>query len=67
MKKLFPVLLLLVSCNFLFAQQMSSVDTTAPYLRFPTIPPFNLLKVDSATYLTKEDLQKTSSYHADVF
>jgi len=58
MKKFLPVLLLLISCNFLFAQQVPSVDTSAPYLRFPTIPPFNLLKVDSATYLTKDDIKK---------
>jgi thioredoxin-related protein len=58
MKKLFPVLLLLMSCNFVFAQQLPSVDTAAPYLRFPTVPPFNLLKVDSATYLTKDDIKK---------
>jgi thiol-disulfide isomerase/thioredoxin len=29
-----------------------------PYQRFPTIPPFNLREVDSATMLTKEDLKK---------
>ena len=58
MKKLFPVLVLLMSCNFLFAQQLPAADTAAPYLRFPTVPPFNLLKVDSATYLTKDDIKK---------
>lgn len=30
----------------------------APYQRFPTIPPFKLLKVDSSSYFTKSDLQK---------
>jgi len=30
----------------------------APYLSNPTIPPFHLLKVDSATYLTKDNLKK---------
>ncbi len=32
--------------------------TEAPYLRFPTIPPFRLLKVDSSSYYTKDDLKK---------
>jgi hypothetical protein len=30
----------------------------APFQRFPTIPPFHLLKVDSASYVTKEDLKR---------
>lgn len=29
-----------------------------PFKRFPTLPPFHLLKLDSATYLTKEDVKK---------
>ena len=28
------------------------------YLRFPTVPPFRILKVDSSTYFTKDDLKK---------
>ncbi|HSZ84910.1 MAG TPA: thioredoxin-like domain-containing protein [Puia sp.] len=57
MKKLLPALLLL-SCNFLFAQQTTTNESQPEYLRFPTVPPFNLLKVDSTTYLTKDDLKK---------
>jgi thiol-disulfide isomerase/thioredoxin len=30
----------------------------APYQKFPTVPPFHLLKVDSATFVTKDDLKK---------
>ena len=37
-----------------FAQ---SDSLKAPYLRFPTIPPFTLLKIDSSK-LTREDLSK---------
>jgi hypothetical protein len=33
-------------------------NAQAPYLRFPTIPPFHLLEVDSSTYLTKDDIKK---------
>jgi thioredoxin-related protein len=59
MKKLFPALLILLMSNsFLFAQQTTADESKAGYLRFPTIPPFNLLKIDSATYLTKDDIKK---------
>jgi thiol-disulfide isomerase/thioredoxin len=34
------------------------VQPDAPFRKFPTIPNFNLLKVDSTTYLTKADLKK---------
>jgi len=30
----------------------------APYKRFPTVPPFKLLKIDSTSYFTKSDLKK---------
>jgi thioredoxin-related protein len=33
-------------------------NADAPFMRSPTIPPFHLLKLDSATYLTKDDLKK---------
>ena len=39
-----------------FAQQDSV--TVPPYKRFPTVPPFKLLKVDSTSYFTKNDLKK---------
>jgi thioredoxin-related protein len=54
-KSLLIALILLISCQFLSAQ----TDTVkAAYLRFPTIPPFKLLKLDSSSFLTKEDLRK---------
>lgn len=40
------------------APQQQAADQQAPYLRFPTIPPFHLLKLDSATYLTKDDIRR---------
>ncbi|HVU53454.1 MAG TPA: protein disulfide isomerase family protein [Puia sp.] len=65
MKKAFLIVLVLASSHFLFAQQTPAAPATqtqtqdeAPYLKFPTIPPFHLLKLDSATYLTKDDLKK---------
>jgi len=65
MKKAFlAVAILVLSSTALFAQQPAPQQATpdqaseAPYLRFPTIPPFHLLKLDSSTYLTKEDVKK---------
>lgn len=38
-----------------------------PYKRFPTIPPFELLNLDSATTFTKNDLQKNQPVLIMVF
>jgi thioredoxin-related protein len=35
-----------------------SANANAPFMRFPTIPPLHLLKLDSASYLTKDDIKK---------
>ena len=35
-----------------------SANASAPYMRFPTIPPFHLLALDSTTYLTKDAIHK---------
>lgn len=52
-------------CSILYAQPArpnqpatDSANASAPFMRFPTIPPFHLLKLDSATYLTKDDVRK---------
>lgn len=65
MKKAFLAVAILIYSSVLFAQQPANPpsntqtpDTQAPYLRFPTLPPFHLLKLDSSTYLTKEDVKK---------
>ena len=57
MKKLACIALVLFSFYFVSAQEPLP-ETVAPYLRFPTTPPFKLLKVDSATYVTKENIRK---------
>jgi len=54
-KQLFFNTLFLVMATGVFAQ---SDSLKAPYLRFPTIPLFTLLKVDSSK-LTRDDLSKT--------
>ena len=53
MKKL--LILLLISYSITATAQESHQPT---YLRFPTIPPFELLSVDSVTTITKADLKK---------
>lgn len=71
MKQPFLIVLALIGSLYVSAQQQAqqqpaqqppaqppAADQQAPYLRFPTIPPFHLLKLDSATYLTKDDIRK---------
>ena len=65
MKKAFLVLIAIVCSRILFAQPTKpnqpatdSANAQAPFMRFPTIPPFHLLKLDSASYLTKDDVRK---------
>ena len=56
MKRSVMLLIAAISFKCMLAQ---GTDAAQPaYLRFPNIPPFNLLKVDSATYLTKDDIKK---------
>ncbi len=56
MKRLISIVLIFAGCQYLMAQNGNAVQPA--YLRFPTIPPLSLLKVDSATYITKEDIKK---------
>src|SRR5579871_2310803 len=61
-----PILavLALAITQFVSAQKLPNQPATdtsnasAPFMRYPTIPPFHLLKLDSTTYLTKDDLHK---------
>ncbi|HEY2720978.1 MAG TPA: thioredoxin fold domain-containing protein [Chitinophagaceae bacterium] len=54
MKKTVLLSALIAISIILFSQQ----DTIPPYKRFPTIPPFKILKLDSSSYFTKNDLKK---------
>ncbi|HMH32757.1 MAG TPA: thioredoxin domain-containing protein [Puia sp.] len=58
MKKWLLGLSLALSLLTLHAQTTAAVQPAAPYLRFPTVPPFKILKVDSSGYYTKDDLKK---------
>jgi len=52
------LVLLGVSVFFQYLPAQTNTPLQPAYLRFPTVPPFNILKVDSATWLTRDDLRK---------
>src|SRR6202011_1998046 len=65
MKYAFLAIVAVTCCKILTAQPTAPnqpatdpANAQAPFLRFPTLPPFHLLKLDSSTYLTKDDLKK---------
>jgi thiol-disulfide isomerase/thioredoxin len=62
MKKLFSFLIILCWIPALKAQTADTTSkkesSTAAYLRFPTVPPFKLLAVDSVTLYSKANLPK---------
>ena len=65
MKKLFILLVLGLVATGLYAQTDSA--NKPPYLRFPTVPPLKILKVDSTTYFTKDNLKKNKPAIIIVF
>jgi thiol-disulfide isomerase/thioredoxin len=64
MKTVYLALLALALGHIAFAQKLpnqpatDSANANAPFMRFPTIPPLHLLKLDSASYLSKDDIKK---------
>jgi thiol-disulfide isomerase/thioredoxin len=56
MHKLFllPGFILITILSFCQADSV----TLAPYQRFPTVPPFKLLRIDSSSFFAKNDLKK---------
>jgi len=54
-KSLLSAIFILIGI-IVYCQQDSAL--LAPYKRFPTIPPFKLLNIDSTGYFTKADLKK---------
>jgi thiol-disulfide isomerase/thioredoxin len=65
MKKIF-LLTCLVSISLLSFCQQDSIQLP-PFKRFPTVPPFKLLKIDSSTYFTKNDLPRNKPVLIIVF
>lgn len=51
------VFILLLSLTIFSSARAQGVPAEAPYKRFPTLPPFTLLGVDSSTF-TRDDLPK---------
>ena len=45
----------------------SQTDTSLLYLRFPTIPPFSIIKVSDSTRFTKDDLKSKKAVVIMVF
>ena len=65
MKHAFLALIAFSFCLILSAQPKlpnqpatDPANAEAPFMKFPTIPPFKLLALDSSTYLTPADLKK---------
>jgi peroxiredoxin len=64
MRQTFLLITALACTQFVSGQKLPNQPATdtanagAPYMRYPTVPPFRLLKLDSTTYLTKDDLRK---------
>jgi thioredoxin-related protein len=53
---------LLAICALLAVTLFSQTDSTSsPYKRFPSFPPVRLLKTDSSSFFTKNDLDKKAS------
>jgi thioredoxin-related protein len=65
MRKLICFWFVFFSISCLYAQ--NNVDTTAPYQRFPTVPPFKLLQPDSITVFSKADLKKNRAVLVILF
>lgn len=53
--RIFFFFVLAMACSFAGAQ---TAPTQAPYLRFPTLPPLQLLLADSTTKYTRNDIPK---------
>lgn len=64
MKK-YILLLILVICAKGIDAQNDSIQP--PYKRFPSFPPVKLLKTDSVTYFTKDELKKKSPVMLMIF
>jgi thioredoxin-related protein len=65
MKSLYAGLVLLLFA--LSAQCQTDSIMLPPYQRFRTVPPFKLLKTDSTTYFTKDDLKKNKAVLIIIF
>lgn len=51
----------------IFVSAFSQTDTAPLYKRFPTVPPLNLLLMDSSTVFTEKNLKKNKAVFIDLF
>jgi len=56
-----------ILCCCLGKWGMAQADSTLIYLRFPTVPPFNIIKVPDSTRFTKDDLSKKKATVIIIF
>jgi len=61
------ILVSLVSLGFLAAHSQAASTAQPAYLRYPTVPPFRLMKLDSSGYITKDDVRKNHQLLVMVF
>jgi thiol-disulfide isomerase/thioredoxin len=66
MKKLFS-LAVVISCFISRGFAQTDSANMPPYLRFPTVPPIKILKVDSTTYFTKDNMKKNKATIIIIF
>ena len=52
----YSLVFLILVCSFATKAQTDSLG--APYKRFPTVPPFDLVQIDSVSHLTRDNLEK---------
>lgn len=57
----------LVLCACLFVSAIAQADSTLIYLRFPTVPPFSIIKVPDSARFTKDDLSKKKATIIFIF
>ena len=65
MKRILTTLIVLVIATAAFAQ--NTYDTMAAFRRFPTVPAFRLLEIDSVSLFTKDKLKKNKPVLVMVF
>lgn len=63
MKKVFSIIVFACLSNAGMAQR----DSLPIYLRFPTVPPFNIIRVPDSTRFTKDDLSKKKATIIIIF
>ena len=59
--------LFISALSFVFTSSFSQTENELLYKRFPTVPPLNLLLIDSSTVFTEKNLKKGQAVFIDLF